>query len=389
MISIFFLLIFIILLTLNLLSILNIKTNYIISLLISFFIISFTADLSNSLKAVLDGATLWFDSILPTVFPFAFLCNLLISYDGIYLFSIVLGPIICKPLGLSKNCSFPIAASFLCGYPLGAKYSSYIYNMNYIKKDEYERLLNIASNCSPIFILGAVSISMLNNTFYGYILLIANYLSIIIIGLLTKNKKPVNGNPVKIFSSPKSFGEVLTTSLEGSLKTTITIGAFIVIFSVLISIIKSNALIGIVIHNLELYLNLTKNTLYSLFLGLIEITNGCKLISTSNINIHLKLSIISFLCSFSGLSIITQVSSFTVSSKVSIIRYSLFKALQGLISFFITYLLSSLFLKSIEASSSFFHPRTSSSPLIVIPVLLLIVLYIITKLIHKFLLNVS
>ena len=347
-------------------------------------------NLNHSLKAVLDGATLWFNSILPTVFPFTFLCNLLVSYDGIYLFSIVLGPIICKPLGLSKNCSFPIAASFLCGYPLGAKYSSDIYNMNYIEKDEYQRLLNIASNCSPIFILGAISISMFNNASYGYILLIANYLSIIIIGFFTKKKKFLRNNPIKISpsTSKQKFGEVLTNSLEGALKTTITIGAFIIIFSVLISIIKNNAIIGIAINNLELYLKLSKNTLYSLFLGLVEITNGCKLIASSNINIHLKLSIVSFLCSFSGLSIITQVSSFIASSKVSIIRYSIFKVLQGLISFFITYLLSNLFVKSVETSSSLLYPPASPFALIMIPILLLIGIYITTKLIYKFLLNI-
>ena len=93
---------------------------------------------------------------------------------------------ICKPLGLSKNCSFPLAASFICGYPLGAKYSSDIYELGYIHKNEYERLLNIASNAGPIFILGSVAASMLYDVKLGYILLIANYLSIIIVGFLTK-----------------------------------------------------------------------------------------------------------------------------------------------------------------------------------------------------------
>lgn len=116
------------------------------------------------------------------------ICNLLISYDGITVYSKILGPLLCKPLGLSKSCSFPLAASFLCGYPLGAKYCTDIYELGYIDRKEYIRLLNVASNCGPLFIVGSVALAMLGNVKLGYILLIANYLSLIIIGFITKQK---------------------------------------------------------------------------------------------------------------------------------------------------------------------------------------------------------
>lgn len=389
MVSIFFLLTLILLLILNLFKILEIKKNYIISLFITLFIVSFTLNLSSCLKAVLEGATLWFNSILPTVLPFTFLCNLLMAHDGIFLFSTILGPILCRPLGLSKNCSFPLAASLLCGYPLGAKYSSDLYKLNYITKDEYIRVLNIASNCSPIFILGTVSISMLNNTFYGYILLFSNYISILIIGLITKRKKSHLKTKDIGFKCGQNFGEAIKSSLESSINTTISIGGFIIIFSLLISLIKDNVYINIIFQKIDLFLGLDKNILHSFFLGSIEITNGCNLISKAPINISLKLAMISFFCSFSGISIISQVSSFISSNKVSVSKYSLLKTLQGLISFVLTYILSEFFITSIETSNSI---NVISKPLIytlLLPFFLMLLVYIIVKIIYNLLLHFS
>lgn len=119
---------------------LNIKKNTIICIFISVLIVLFVLNINQCIVAAIDGCKLWYNSILPTTFPFVVICNLLIYYDGINLYSKFLGPLICKPLGLSRNCSFPIVASILCGYPLGAKYCVDLYKMEYIDRNEYERL---------------------------------------------------------------------------------------------------------------------------------------------------------------------------------------------------------------------------------------------------------
>ncbi|NOV85679.1 nucleoside recognition membrane protein YjiH [Clostridium saccharobutylicum] len=113
---------------------LNIQKNIMICIFISILIIVFALNINTCIPAAIDGCKLWYKAILPTTFPFVVICNLLIYYDGITLYSKFLGPLICKPLGLSRNCSFPIAASILCGYPLGAKYCADIYSMGYIEK---------------------------------------------------------------------------------------------------------------------------------------------------------------------------------------------------------------------------------------------------------------
>ena len=72
-------------------------------------------------------------------------------------------------------------------------------------------------------------------------------------------------------------------------------------------------------------------------LGIIELTKGCQLISTLNISITVKAVLISFLSGFSGLSIISQVYSFTYRfPEFSIKTYIKRKAVQGVFSSLIT-----------------------------------------------------
>jgi sporulation integral membrane protein YlbJ len=352
MFSIYILWLLIFLLVLLLFKILNLKKNYLVCLFITVFIVLFVANLNLAMKAAVDGVKLVIVAILPTTFPFSVICNLLICYDGITLYSKVLGPLFCKPLGLSKNCSFPLSASFLCGYPLGAKYCYDSYSLGYINKKEYERLLNIATNAGPIFILGAIAISMLNDVKLGYVLLIANYLSILIIGFFTRKKAYES----QVFlNQPKINNDILGTNLKKSiddaLSTTLNVGAFVVLFSVVIAIIKDNSTFAAFITLLENLVNLPKGLLYNLILGSVEFTNGCKLISISDLSIHLKLSLISFILSFSSLSVIGQVTSIISKSNPNMKKYVLYKFIQGLISFFITFICSNLLLKSYTVST--------------------------------------
>lgn len=352
MVSIIFLWVIIILLIKHLFKLIDINKNYFICFLITLLIILFFINLDISISAAINGAKLWFKAMLPTLFPFLVICNLLISFDGITLYSKIIGPLLCKPLKLSKSCSFPLVASFLCGYPLGAKYSTDLYDLGYISKKEYTRLLNIASNCGPLFILGSVSTAMLGNIKLGYLLLIANYLSTIIIGLFTIKNCDIN--LTKNFTNAqqtKNFGQAFKDSIENAITTTVSVGGFIILFSVLIALIKNNIYITNFIRDIEILLSIPQDSLYALILGSIEITNGCNLLATSTLSLPLKLSIISFLCSFSGISIIAQVTSFTSKHNISVTKYSIIKLLQGVISFIITFIISKLFIGSISAST--------------------------------------
>ncbi len=372
---------FIILLTLLLKKQLNIQLNSIICVFMTIVIVLFAANINQCITAALDGCKLWYKAILPTTFPFLIICNLLISYDGITLYSKFLGPIVCSPLSLSKNCSFPIAASVLCGYPIGAKYCADIYTMGYIEKDEYIRLLNIASNVGPLFLIGSVASALLGNITFGYILLIGNYLSCIVIGLITKKKRTViNTSSLKNNQHhTPNIGVAVKSSIENSIITILNIGGFIIIFSVIISLIKNSTLFTYLIRNIEQFFNIPSDVLYSTLLGSIEITNGCSIISSLSISIPLKLSLISFLCSFSGLAIIAQVTSFVGNTDIKMDRYIILKFIQGIISFIITYVVTIIIPSSVYTSNINIISSSSSLKYSIFSVTAMLVLSVLFK----------
>ena len=357
----------IIILSIILIKLLKLSKNQIITILITLFIVLFIINLNTCMQSTFTGLNLVIKAILPTIFPFSVICNLIIHYDGISFYSNILGPIICKPLKLSNCSSFPIVASLLCGYPLGCKYCCDLYELGYISKEEYLRLLNIASNASPIFLIGSVGAAMLGNIKYGFILLLGNYLAPLIIGFFTKkNTHEFNNSneyPLKTDGS-YNFGIIIKTSIENAINTTLQVGAFVIIFSIIIGIIKNNSLINIIFNNVEKLLSLSPNSLYGIFLGSIEYTNGCKILTSISSSIIFKLSAISFICSFSGLSIIGQISSFTGKFNVSLKKYSFIKFIQGIISFIITFIFSSIFISTETTSSIYIHSYYNTNKLL-------------------------
>lgn len=320
------------------------STNYIIVFLCTCIILYFITFPKQCISSTIYGAKIFFTAVFPSLFPFLIICNLLIRYDGITIYSKLLGKMLCRPLRLPIQCSLAIIISALCGYPLGAKYCCDIYENKLISRANCQRLLNIASNTSPLFIVGSVATAMLGNTQLGYLILFSNYISCIIMSFLIKpidfhsSIKGYQINPIPQ-TSKRNFGGELKESIENALKTTLSIGGYIVFFAVLIDIISYNKYFDILLQGM-IKNRLLRDTIKFTILGMIELTKGCQLISTLSISLYFKGMIISFLAAFSGLSIISQVYSFTykfpeLSMKIYIKR----KAVQGIVSSLVTALL--------------------------------------------------
>lgn len=320
--------------------------NILFTILFSALIIYIILNPKSSILYTINGAKLFFNSVFPSLFPFLVVVNMIFAYDGITIYSRLLGRVICRPLRLPDECSVVLLSSVFCGYPLGARYAAKLYESGTIDKPTLDRLLNIATNGSPLFIIGTVGTVMLHNVTLGYILFFANIVSCIIMGFIL----PAKRNSSKLFisntydkpvaatlSSDVNFGEALKTSLDDAAKTCISIGCFVILFSMIINIIKDSSTYTAAINLICFNNDYLKAIIDSTFLGMIEITNGCSIVSISTLSISLKLCICSFLCGFSGLSITFQVYSFIYKHGISLGKYISLKILQGIISTAITF----------------------------------------------------
>ncbi len=270
------------------------------------------------------GVQLFYNSVFPSLFPFTVITGLILSFNGINVYSSIFGKALCKPLNLPPTASFPLIISLICGFPLGAKYTGIMSKEGHLNYDNATTTLIVASNASPLFVIGVVGAVLLNNIKLGYILFFINIISCYITGYIFSSKRDysfINLNNVE--KTRINVGNAIKQSIEGALNTSLLVCAYITFFSVII---------GYMNHYIANIFPAFNSLMGKMLFGIIEITNGVTMISETDASLLVKLILISFLISFSGLSIFSQVYSFIYNKKLSFKKYFWAKILQGVIS---------------------------------------------------------
>ena len=126
-------------------------------------------------------------------------------------------------------------------------------------------------------------------------------------------------------------------------RTVILIGGFVVLFSVIISILENSNILFIlskIISPILGILGISSNYSSGIIAGLIELTNGVSWISTiASKTISINIIICSFLIGFGGISVVLQVLAITSKSGISIKPYIIGKLLQGCFAAIYTFLI--------------------------------------------------
>ena len=306
----------------------------------------------SNLPAVKSGLTLWATSVVPSLFPFFVSTELLMHTRIVSILGRLLNKYM-KPLfNIRGEGAFAFIMGIISGYPVGAKIASNFRKNNICSKEECERLLSFTNNSGPLFIIGTVGILMFGSTTIGILLFITHILAGISVGIIFRFwKKNSNSNYSNTNShlrtenktvSFSNLGEVLAESITSSISTILLIGGFVVIFSSVISILKSSGIINILSTCLSPLFNILHidTSFISPFLcGILEITNGINSISQIACK-KLSINIIftAFLLGFGGISVLLQVLSITSKTDLSIKPYIYGKLLQGILAAVYTYI---------------------------------------------------
>lgn len=306
---------------------------------------------NTNLSAAKNGLVLWANSIVPCLFPFFVATELLSHTNFTYYLGKVLNKIM-KPLfNIRGEGSFAFIMGVISGYPIGAKIAANFRKNNICSKEECERLLSFTNNSGPLFIIGTVGITMFGNTTIGILLLITHLLASITVGFIFKfwkynSKNTTSSNNSYINSNENlalsNLGGIIGNSITSSINTILLIGGFVVLFSVIISILQTSHLLDTFITCLKPLFNLLQipdEFSSGLISGIFELTNGLNIIC----NIHTKklsinIILASFILGLGGLSVLLQVWSTISKTDLSIKPYILGKILQACLSAFYTFL---------------------------------------------------
>lgn len=332
---------------------LTIKRNT-IPLVLLLFTICLVLFSKSNLSAAKSGLVLWANSVVPSLLPFFIATELLSNTNIIHIIGKILNKFMRPIFNVPGEGAYAFLIGIISGYPVGAKIVTNLRQDGICSKSEGERMLCFSNNSGPLFIIGTVGISLFGSSQTGFLLFFTHILACItvgiILGLFDRFKKNDNAN--KSISSKvltksancnfSNLGEILGKSIHNAISTVTMIGGFVVLFSVIISILKQSHIIDgvcILISPLFNAIGINSSISEAFITGIIELTNGVKLASLIHDKIiSNQIILCAFLLGFGGFSILLQVLSITSKSDLSIKPYVIGKLLQGLFASIYTYI---------------------------------------------------
>jgi len=299
-----------------------------IPIFILLIIIAFVLQPNIVSEGAFKGLDIWFNNIVPFLFPMFILSNILLQYNFMYSILERLS-FFSRMILKSKFALIPYFISFISGYPSGAMIVNIMADNKKISSNEANYVLTFTNNCSFQFIAAVVAYSMLGNFNMFIYIAIPHYLGAIILSFLFANKESNLSIHLKFNPKPMPFNEIFSSSVYKGIISTLTVGGVIVIFSVFSQYITT------ILFTNKIFISLNSNLkdiIFSLLIGALEITNGCSIISASMLPIEIKLIVINFLISFSGMSIIFQTIAVTTDLDFEVMNYIKSKFVFGIIS---------------------------------------------------------
>lgn len=294
---------------------------------------------SQCLESAKEGLELCLAVVIPSLFPFFICSNLLIRLGFVSVLGTKCG-FLMRPLFNVPGCgAFSFCIGILSGYPVGAKSVVQLYKQKLCTKTEAERLLAFCNNSGPLFIIGAVGTGLYHSPKVGIMLYASHILSALTIGLLfrfykPKGKKSENKNYIAPVFAAENFSQLIGLVIKDSISSIAMVCGFIVFFSVFITIIQAFSLLKMLTW-LFMLIGITSEGAQGLAYGIIELTNGIKLLAPN----YTSLPLTGFLLAFSGISVIMQVGGIIGKNKISLKTFIIAKLLQGLLAFVYTYFL--------------------------------------------------
>ena len=358
---------------------------YLPALLATILTVSMIIYPKEAFEAALNGLSVWWNIVFPGLLPFFILSQILIGLGAVHFLGVLLEPIMRPLFNVPGTGSFVLAMGLASGFPLGAVLTGKLRQNKLCNKVEAERLLSFTNTADPLFMFGAVAVGMLKSPEVGAIIATAHYLSSITLGLLMRFYKPSSGQtalPEKSKSKNKiikqrnifkqalaalieakqrdnrPFGRLLGEAVKESVNTLLLVGGFIILFSVIISILDLAGIvdfIAAIFSSLLSWVGLDTSLTPAYISGFFEIDLGCQLAGNlPAANLNEKIIAVSFIIAWSGLSVHAQVASIISSTDISIYPYLFARVVHAVLAALYCFLLAG----PVAPLSSLFYRKT-------------------------------
>ena len=245
-------------------------------------------------------------SVIPALFPFLVLTNLLLRSNLPRMLPDFLGRGFERLFHIRRTALPAFAAGLAGGYPTGAAAAAECCRLDLCSREEAERLLVFADNCSPGFLFGLVRMRLPGGVCHAFCLLLLQWVISACLGVLLGIGRSVSQREAKAPAAAEtSISGRFASSVASGGRSALMISAYVVFFSVFSAFLPESALLR----------------------GTVELTGGILLLKES----LLSEVAAAFLVGFGGLSVACQVISALEGSGLSARLYLPFRFLHGLL----------------------------------------------------------
>jgi sporulation integral membrane protein YlbJ len=316
-----------------------------------------------AVKSSLRGLTIWWDVVFPALLPFFITAEMMMGFGVVHFLGVLLEPLMRPIFRVPGAGAFVMAVGLISGNPMGAKLTARLREQGLVSREEGERLVSFTSTAGPLFLFGAIAVGFFENTWIGIILAIAHYGSAMLVGILMRfyeRQAPPSSLSGKkagfiLFRAlramhrarlkdSRTLGQLIGQSVTSAVQTLLLIGGFIMMFSVLTHLINYVGITRPLENGISYVLDLCslpRDLATPVLAGLFEITLGSQLASAVGPTAPLiyKLTIVSLVVGWNGLSIHAQVASMISRTDLRYFPYFMAKILHGLLAAVITVLI--------------------------------------------------
>ena len=190
------------------------------------------------------GLTLWFNNMIPALFPFMVISGLVIRMDLAPNILVFLHPLLYKIFRTNHYCEYTCIMGFLCGYPMGAIIVRDLLAENKITDRQADFLLSFCNNIGPVFFC-----SLVLPLFEGYraLLLTGMYAIPLLYGIIMRytfyksaffkdtvinatNQSTCMHNSLQ---KKSGFNDAFTESINQAVSSSLFLGACMIFFNML------------------------------------------------------------------------------------------------------------------------------------------------------------
>ena len=289
-----------------------------------FFLLLFLKNAEIATSSVKAGLSLCAERLIPSLFPFLVLSELIASSDLVLrLFKKPTFPLQ-KLLRLSPAGCTALLLGMLCGFPSGTKYASEAYENGRLSQKELERVLPLSNLPSPAFLINAVGISLFQSRRIGVLLYGCTLASALLTGLILLRcaKKEEDASVLEaplLRRSSKSSVAQFTDAVASAAKGMTLICAYVVFFSAVSGAL--NAMLQ-VLH--------LPTFLQGLSFCILELSGGVSHAASLE-DLRVALPLCAYGAGWSGMSVHCQLLALCQGKRLSACSYLTAKLLQGLL----------------------------------------------------------